>query len=115
MITEYIVLQYGNVMTGEYLNIGVYTYSADENNQEVICRFVKKFDRVNNAFNCIDPILSELVKSWLGKINTKISLKELVDSCDTPYTSLRVTEPRGSLLKTPEELLNSIADTFLVE
>ena len=119
MPSKYIVCQFGNVMTGEYLNIGVYTYDIDPDKQKVFCRFLTNWTRINAAFGQTgdknaDTILSDLIDSWLTKIETKDKLLEDIKNSYSPYSSLLFTEPRASLLPA-DQLLDDVAKTFLVE
>lgn len=114
MPSQYIVMQYGDVMRGEFLNIGVFAYDMDPIVTEVKSRFLKSLDRVEKTFNMKDPILRDLFKYWQTDIINKEQLNELVDSCNSPYTSVQFTDPRASL-NSPEELVVWAAKTFLVE
>ena len=119
MPSQYIVVQYGNVMTGEYLNIGVYTYDIDEDKPQVYSRFLENWSRVNAAFGLsgnknTDTIMASLLDNWLTKIETKDKLLEDIKNSYSPYSSLLFTEPRASLLSA-DHLLDDVAKTFLVE
>lgn len=119
MSSQYVVLQYGNVMTGEYLNIAVYSYDMDEDKPKVYSKFLENWTRVNAAFNMkgdktTDPIMEDLLDNWLKKIETKPELEEAVRDSNSPWSSLLFTEPRGSLLAA-ELLAEDMAKTFLVE
>jgi len=119
MPSQYVVLQYGNVMTGEYLNIAVYSYDMDEDKPKVYSKFLENWTRVNAAFNLkgeknTDPIMEDLLDHWLKKIDTKDALKEAIKNSNSPYSSLMFTEPRASLLG-GETLAEDMAKTFLVE
>lgn len=120
MPSQYVVLQYGNVMTGEYLNIAVYSYDMDEDKPKVYSKFLENWTRVNAAFSgpqgreCKDPIMEDLLNEWLKKIETKDALEEAIKNSNSPYSSLLFTKPRASL--TPAEILaEDMAKTFLVE
>jgi|SRR5579864_583418 len=119
MSSQYVVLQYGNVMTGEYLNIAVYSYDMDEDKPQVYSKFLENWTRVNAAFDLkgdknTDPIMEDLLDSWLKKIDTKPALEEAVKNANSPWSSLLFTKPRGSLLAA-ELLAEDMAKTFLVE
>jgi hypothetical protein len=118
MPSQYVVLQYGNVMTGEYLNIAVYSYDMDEDKPKVYSKFLVNWTRINMAFGSSresrDPIMEDLLDNWLKKIDTKEALFEAVKNADSPYSSLLFTKPRGSLLAA-ELLAEDMAKTFLVE
>ena len=119
MPSQYVVLQYGNVMTGEYLNIGVYAYDMDEEKPKVYSKFLENWTRVNAAFDlqgkeCTDPIMEDLLDAWLKKIETKEALQEAIKNSNSPYSSLLFTKPRASL-ESPEILVEAMAETFLVQ
>lgn len=117
MPSQYIVCQFGNVMTGEYLNIGVYTYDIDTS--QVFSRFLENWTRVNAAFGLngdknSDPIMASMLDNWLTKIDDRETLLADIKNSYSPYSSLLFTEPRASLLPA-QELLDDVAKTFLVE
>lgn len=115
MPSQYVVLQYGNVMTGEYLNIGVYSYDMDEDKPKVYSKFLENWDRINAAFgNTKDIIFESLLDSWLRKIDTKDALNEAIKASNSPYSSLMFTDRRASLTA-GETLAEEMAKTFLVE
>lgn len=121
MPSQYVVLQYGNVMTGEYLNIGVYAYDMDEEKPEVYSKFLENWTRVNAAFptgkqgkECGDTIMESLLDSWLRKIETKEALQKAMKDANSPWSSLMFTQPRASL-EAPEILVEAMAETFLVQ
>lgn len=119
MPSQYVVLQFGNVMTGEYLNIAVFTFDLDEDKPKVYSKFLENWTRVNAAFNLTgdknaDPILEALMNDWLKKIETKDALQAAMKNANSPWSSLMFTELRASLL--PAELLvDDMAKTFLVQ
>lgn len=113
MVSQYVVLQYGNVMTGEYLNIAVYSYDVDENKPKVYSKFLENWTRVNAAFGP-DLIFESILDSYLKKIETKEALQEAIKHSNQPYSSLMFTAPRASLLP-GESLAEDMAKTFLVE
>lgn len=115
MASQYVVLQYGNVLTGEYLNIGVYSYDMEDDKPKVYSNFLHDWTRVNAAFgNVTDPIFEEMLDSWLKKIDTKEALQEAIKNANSPYSSLLFTAPRGSI-NPAETLAEEMAKTFLVE
>lgn len=119
MPSQYVVLQYGNVMTGEYLNIAVYSYDVDDDKPRVYSKFLENWTRVNAAFNLqgdknTDPIMEDLLDSWLKKIDTKEALMEAMKNADSPWSSLLFTKPRASLTSA-ETLAEDMAKTFLVQ
>ena len=119
MPSQYVVLQFGNVMTGEYLNIAVFSYDMDEDKPKVYSKFLENWTRVNAAFDLTgdknaDPILESLMNNWLKKIETKDALHEAIKNGNSPWSSLMFTEPRASLLPA-ETLVEDMAKTFLVE
>lgn len=119
MASKYVVLQFGNVITGEYLNIAVYTFDIDEDKPKVYSKFLENWTRVNAAFNLqgeknADPILDSLMSNWLSKIETKDALQEAIKNANSPWSSLMFTEERASLLPA-ETLVEDISKTFLVE
>ena len=119
MPSQYVVLQYGNVLTGEYLNIGVYSYDVEDDKPKVYSKFLENWSRINAAFGTngntvTDPIFEEILDSWLKKIDTKEALKEAIKNANSPYSSLMFTAPRGSL-NPAETLAEEMAKTFLVE
>lgn len=113
MASKYVVLQYGNVMTGEYLNIAVYSYDVDEDKPKVYSKFLENWDRINAAFGK-DYIFESILDSYLKKIDTKETLQECIKNSNSPYSSLMFTEPRASLTAA-ETLAEDMAKTFLVE
>lgn len=119
MPSQYVVVQYGNVITGEYLNIGVYSYDIDDDKPKVYSTFLESWTRVNAAFGkngntVTDPIFEEILNDWLKKIDSKEALQEAIKNANSPYSSLLFTAPRGSI--TPgETLAEEMAKTFLVE
>lgn len=119
MPSQYVVLQFGNVITGEYLNIAVFSYDIDEDKPKVYSKFLENWTRVNAAFDLkgdknADPILESLMNNWLKKIETKDALREAIKNGNSPWSSLMFTEPRASLLDA-ESLVEDMAKTFLVE
>jgi hypothetical protein len=119
MPSQYVVLQFGNVITGEYLNIAVFSYDMDEDKPKVYSKFLENWTRVNAAFDLTgdknaDPILESLMNNWLKKIETKDALHEAIKNGNSPWSSLMFTEPRASLLPA-ETLVEDMAKTFLVE
>lgn len=119
MPSQYIVVQYGNVMTGEYLNIGVYTYDIDEDKSEVYHKFLTNWSRVNAAFGLTgdkntDTIMASMLDNWLTKIDNREILLADIKNSYSPYSSLLFTEPRASLLPA-KQLLDDVSKTFLVE
>src|SRR5512135_1000330 len=101
MASQYVILQFGNVMTGEYLNIAVYTYDMDEDKPQVYSKFLENWTRVNAAFDLkgdrnADPILESLMNNWLKKIDNKTALDEAIKNSNSPWSSLMFTERRGS-------------------
>jgi hypothetical protein len=113
MPSQYQVVQYGNLFTGEYLNIGVFAFDFDPNVSEVHNYFLTDWERIRAAFG-VDRILEDIVDSWMRTIVNKKQLEDFVKSCNTPYTSLQITQPRASLDE-PAELLKWAKKTFLVE
>jgi hypothetical protein len=119
MPSQYVVVQYGNVMTGEYLNIGVYSYDMDDGKPQVYSKFLENWTRVNAAFGTngntvTDPIFEEILNEWLKKIDSKEALREAIRNANSPYSSLMFTQPRASL-NPAETLAEEMAKTFLVE
>lgn len=99
-------------MTGECLNIGVYTY--DINSDKVYTKFLNKYDRVQAAFGSArDPIFEAIVAD-LKKIDSKQELDKTIWRSGSPYSSLQFTQPRASL-GNAEELVEWAATTFLTE
>lgn len=113
MTSQYIVVQYGNVMTGEYLNIGVFVFDFDPKVEMVYVQFLTNWDRITAAFGK-DTILESIVEHTLKKIVTKKQMDNIIQAAQSPYSSLQFTPPRGSL-DTPEDLVKWAAKTFLVE
>lgn len=113
MPSQYIVCQYGDLFRGEFLNIGVFAFDFDPNVERVYTYFLHDWSRVEATFGK-DGILQDLVKSWLRPIVNKKQLDDLIKSCNSPYTSLQLTPPRGSLDE-PADLLEWAKKTFLVE
>ena len=114
MATQYIVVQYGDLMTGEFLNIGVIAWDMDDSITEVKSKFLTNLDRIKFAFNYADPIMEDLLENWLKKIAVKSEVQFLIESCNSPYTSLQITAPRGSI-ESVDELIIGVAKTFLKE
>jgi len=119
MPSQYVVVQYGNVMTGEYLNIGVYSYDMADDKPKVYSKFLENWTRVNAAFGTngntvTDPIFEEILNEWLKKIESKEALQEAIRNANSPYSSLMFTKPRASL-NSAETLAEEMAKTFLVE
>lgn len=119
MPSQYVVVQYGNVMTGEYLNIGVYSYDMADDKPKVYSKFLENWTRVNAAFGknastVTDPIFEEILNEWLKKIESKEALQEAIRNANSPYSSLLFTPPRGSI-NSAETLAEEMAKTFLVE
>lgn len=102
-------------MTGEYMNIAVYSYDLDDDKPQVYSKFLKDWTRVNDAFNIEDDkIFGAILDSYLKKIDTKEALQEAIKNSNSPYSSLMFTAPRASLLP-GESLAEDMAKTFLVE
>jgi hypothetical protein len=115
MPSQYIVLQLGNVMTGEYINIGVYSYDMDDDKPKVYSKFLENWTRVYAMWgNVKDGIFEDLLEHWLKKIDTKEALQKAVKNSNSPYSSLLFTEPRASLTA-GETLAEEMAKTFLIE
>ena len=112
MVSEYVVLQYGNVITGEYTNIAVYTYDTADDKPKVYSKFLENWDRINQGNQ--DVIFEEMLNTWLKKIETKEALEEAVRNSNSPFSSLLFTSPRSSV-STAEALLEEMAKLFLVE
>jgi hypothetical protein len=115
MPSQYVVVQYGDLFRGEYLNLGVFAYNVDSEIKEVKSRWLSNLSRIEAAFGWKDTILESFFESWLKKIDTKVALQDAIKSCNSPYTSLQFTQPRGSLDEDPEKLVADLAKTFLVE
>lgn len=106
-------------MTGEYLNIAVYSYDVDETKPQVYSKFLENWTRVNAAFDLkgdknTDPIMEAMLDEWLKKIETRAALEEAMKNADSPWSSLLFTKPRASLLPA-ETLAEDMAKTFLVQ
>lgn len=112
MPSQYVVVQYGHVTSGEYLNVGVYVYDMDPNATEVKSDFVQDLSRIQKAFGK-DRIFESLLENWLKKITTKEQMLDALQQCNSPYSSLQMTPPRASLLS-PDDLLKSIVPHFLI-
>lgn len=113
MTSQYIVVQYGNVMTGEYLNIGIYSYDLDQD--KVYSKFITNFSRVRAAFDgAPDPFFEDVAMNWLRKIDTKAALQSIIEKSNSPYASLQFTTPRASL-SSGEILAEELAKAFLTE
>lgn len=119
MSSQYVVVCYTNMISGEFINIGVYTYDKEDDKTQVYSKFVLNWPRLSALFGnrtdkVSDPILESIVESWLKKIDTKEALQELLKKSGGPYSSLQFTPPRASLLSA-EKLLEDVAKDFLVE
>ena len=102
-------------MTGEYMNIAVYSYDLDDDKPQVYSKFLENWDRINAAFNADkDVIFESILDSFLKKIDTKEALQEAIKNSNSPYSSLMFTAPRASFLP-GESLAEDMAKTFLVE
>ena len=113
MSSHYVVVQYGNMISGEFLNVGIYTYDLDPDIKEVKSQFVSNLNRVQIIFGK-DTILENALDHWLKKIVTKDELADALSKCNSPYSSLQITPPRASILSA-DDLLKSIASDFLIE
>lgn len=119
MTSQYVVCCYYNMISGEFINIGLYTYDFDEDKTKVYSKFVLNWPRLNALFGIegdkpSDGILKSLVEDWLSKIDQKDVLQEMLKNSGGPWSSLQFTEPRASLLPA-EQLLEDIAKDFLIE
>ncbi len=116
-MSHYVILQYGNVITGEYSNIAVYAY--DDNKPEVYSKFAVNWTQINTQFEIEDPnhkdvIFETILETHLKKIATKEELQECMRVSNSPFSSLLFTEPRAS--ETPvETLLEEMSKRFLTE
>lgn len=106
------VVQYGDLITGESMNVGVFAYAVDGDGR-VRSRFIRDLARVRAAFG-----RDEILEWWLENAGPAVvdmgTFEHLRRSVDSPYSSLRLTEPRGSL-EDPDALVEWAARTFLVE
>jgi hypothetical protein len=114
MPCQYVVVQYGNVMTGEYLNLGLFAYNVDPEIKEVKSRWVADLSRIQTTFGWRDPILESILESWLKKIDTKEALQTAILHTNSPYSSLQFLDPRASLDEDADRLAEDMAKTFLV-
>jgi hypothetical protein len=116
MTSHYTVIQYGNVITGEYLNIAVFAY--DDNKLEVYSQFSVNWTRVNEIFESEnahkDPIFESILEHHLKEIKTKVELQRWVKDSQSPFSSLLFTDLRPSDLPA-EQLLEEMSKRFLTE
>lgn len=115
MTCQYIVVKYGDLFRGEYLNIGVFAYDMDPNVTEVKSKFLSNLSRIKSTFGYSDPIMEAILEGHLKKISTKEELNKAIEDANSPYTSLMYTLPRASLDSDVDRLLNDVAKIFLVE
>lgn len=109
MPSAYRVIQYGNLLTGEVLNIGVVAFGDGR----VRSQFLTDWSRVWAAFGSEgDPILTGWVRYFVNEVRTEAQLDEVVGRCRGPYSSLQITEQRASL-DDPDALLQEVSARFL--
>jgi hypothetical protein len=111
MVSEYVVLQYGNVISGEYTNIAVYSYDTANDKPKVYSKFLENWDQVEGSQ---DEIFQALLNTWLKKIETKEALQEAIRNSNSTFSSLLFTAPRSSV-SSAETLLEEMSKLFLVE
>ncbi len=117
MTSKYQVVIYQNMISGEYVNIGVYTYNDDDT--KVYSKFHLDWTRINvmlsnKVDDKADPILDSLVANSLSKVENKDHLQDVIKMCNSPYASLQILPPRASLLSA-DKLLEDIEKDFLVK
>lgn len=115
MPSQYIVIKFGNVITGEYLNIGVATFEI-LTEQPIYFKFITKWDRICKTFGADitgDIFLNSIVAD-ISTFQTKQELFDYIRGSSSPYCSLQFTETRASL-EPAEQLLDWAFKTFIVE
>lgn len=115
-MSHYAICQYGNVMTGEYLNIAVFAYDNDEDKPKVYSQFALNWARINEVFESKtkDPIFEHILDNHLKKIATKEELQKWIKDSQSPWSSLMFTELRASDMPA-EQLVEEMAKRFLNE
>ena len=114
MPSQYMIVQYGNVMTGEYHSIGIFAYDMDPNATEVYTYFMPKFDRIYQVLGWDgDRILEGIVDHWLKTVVNQQQLQNIIKA-QSPFSSLIVLEARISLDE-PWQVIQWAKETFLAE
>lgn len=116
MTSKYEIVIYQNMISGEYINIGIYTYNDDDT--KVYNKFRVNWEKYHAIFDTgkdgpIDILLTHMIEDLLSKVEDKTALEEVHKMCDGPYSSLAIIRPRASLLLA-EKLLEDIEKDILV-
>ena len=115
MSSQYIILKYKTVYSGEFVQIAVFSYDTDEDKPTVYLSFVNGWARVNSATeNPSDPIFEDLLGTFLRKIDTKVLLQEFIENSGTLYSVFMLVPPVDSS-SPAETLAEEIASMLLVE
>ncbi len=115
MPSQYVILKYKTVYSGEFAQIAVFSYDTDEDKPTVYLGFVTGWARVNSATESTDdPVFEDLLGTFLRKIDTKVLLQEFIENSETLYTVFMLMSPQDSS-SPAETLAEEIANTLLVE
>jgi hypothetical protein len=109
MPSQYTVLSFMNMITGESVNVAV----AALDDKVVKFSVLKNWTRFNAMFGAQDPILDFILNDYLTVAVTPENLKKRI-SRQSGMSSLQFSELRGSLTDV-DELLDYVTKTFLVE
>jgi len=111
MVTYYIVARLCNLFTGDCVPIGIFVY--DQEQDIVKAKFLDNWDQITAILGAPDVLAEEIAKG-LEKISTRKDLSDFVESCKSPFVSLRCEEPKGSI-KDLDVLFDWAMRTFLTE
>jgi len=113
--SQYIILKYKTVYSGEFAQIAVFSYDTDEDKPAVYLSFIEGWARVNStAESTSDPVFEDLLGTFLRKIDTKVLLQEFIGNSGTLYSVFMLMPPNDSS-SPAETLAEEIASTLLVE
>jgi hypothetical protein len=112
MTSQYIIVNYKSIHTGEFVNIAVLSYDTDVSKPEVYLAFVKNWPSVNNAAGLPDDATFEnLLSSFLGALSTKETLLKSIDDNQGP--ALMYGDPQDSEMSA-DLLATEVAKTLHV-
>jgi len=114
MASQYIILNYRSVATGDFVNIAVFSYDVDPDATQTYLSFVKDWVSVNNANgDTNDPTFESLLGSFLSKIDTKQALQKAIDDSQVPYSVFMYGDPQDSEMSA-DVLAEEVAKTLHV-
>jgi hypothetical protein len=112
MKTKYVVVKYGDLNRGEYMNIAIAAWEDAGPTAQVHWRFLQDWRRIDAAFPKGDAVKQDTMQRLIG-IRTKSDYDTTLRRMG-PYTPFEFAEEMPSIT-TPEDTLESLAKFFLVE